>query len=64
MMALYVEPAQRFTVDVQHDLFVLLPPIKIDESHLPEPLVIRQVVLEGKINWEAILEGVSEQVEI
>jgi N-acetyltransferase 10 len=38
---------------------VLLPPIKDDESHLPEPLVVLQVALEGKISQKSILDGLS-----
>ncbi|KAI9440276.1 DUF699-domain-containing protein [Lactarius psammicola] len=42
-----------------HHLFVLLPPIADDESHLPEPLVVVQVALEGNISKQAILEGLQ-----
>ena len=42
-----------------HHLFVLLPPIKDDESHLPEPLVVLQVALEGNISKQSILESLS-----
>lgn len=42
-----------------HHLFVLLPPLKDDESHLPEPLVVLQVALEGNISKSAIMEGLS-----
>jgi len=45
-----------------HHLFVLLPPIKDDESHLPEPLVVLQVALEGKISREAIMEGLGRGI--
>lgn len=45
-----------------HHLFVLLPPIKDDESHLPEPLVVLQVALEGNINKNAIMDGLSRGV--
>lgn len=37
----------------QH-LFALLPPIKDDETHLPEPLVVLQVAPEGNISKGAI----------
>ncbi|THH11570.1 hypothetical protein EW146_g7992 [Bondarzewia mesenterica] len=40
-------------------LFVLLLLIKDDESHLPEPLVVLQVALEGNINRQAIMDGLS-----
>ena len=33
------------------------PPIKDDESHLPEPLVVLQVALEGNISKTAIMDG-------
>ncbi|KAF8428438.1 DUF699-domain-containing protein [Boletus edulis BED1] len=42
-----------------HHLFVLLPPLRDDESHLPEPLVVLQVALEGNISKAAIMEGLS-----
>jgi N-acetyltransferase 10 len=42
-----------------HHLFVLLHPIKDDESHLPEPLVVLQVALEGNISKSAIMDGLS-----
>jgi N-acetyltransferase 10 len=42
-----------------HHLFVLLPPITDDETHLPEPLVVLQVALEGNINKQAILDGLQ-----
>lgn len=67
MMALYVashyknqpNDLQLMSDAPAHHLFVLLPPIKDDESHLPEPLVVLQVALEGKISREAILEGLG-----
>ncbi|KAG6370533.1 GNAT acetyltransferase 2-domain-containing protein [Boletus reticuloceps] len=42
-----------------HHLFVLLPPLRDDESHLPEPLVVLQVALEGNISKAAIMEGLG-----
>lgn len=42
-----------------HHLFVLLPPLKDDESTLPDPLVVLQVALEGNISKQAILESLS-----
>jgi N-acetyltransferase 10 len=42
-----------------HHLFVLLPPITDDETHLPEPLVVLQVALEGNISKQAILDGLQ-----
>jgi N-acetyltransferase 10 len=42
-----------------HHVFVLLPPISDDERHLPEPLVVLQVALEGSISKQAIMESLS-----
>ncbi|GJE88847.1 hypothetical protein PsYK624_049340 [Phanerochaete sordida] len=67
MMALYVashyknqpNDLQLLSDAPAHHLFVLLPPIKDDETHLPEPLVVLQVALEGRISKDAIMEGLS-----
>ena len=67
MMALYVashyknqpNDLQLLSDAPAHHLFVLLPPIKDDETHLPEPLVVLQVALEGNISKQAIMEGLS-----
>ncbi|EMD40168.1 hypothetical protein CERSUDRAFT_46607 [Gelatoporia subvermispora B] len=67
MMALYVashyknqpNDLQLLSDAPAHHLFVLLPPIKDDESTLPEPLVVLQVALEGNISKQSILEGLS-----
>ncbi|KAH8104752.1 GNAT acetyltransferase 2-domain-containing protein [Cristinia sonorae] len=67
MMALYVashyknqpNDLQLLSDAPAHHLFVLLPPIKDDESHLPEPLVVLQVALEGNISKHAIMDGLS-----
>ncbi|KAG5643732.1 hypothetical protein DXG03_009722 [Asterophora parasitica] len=67
MMALYVashyknqpNDLQLLSDAPAHHLFVLLPPIKDDESHLPEPLVVLQVALEGNISKESIMEGLG-----
>lgn len=67
MMALYVashyknqpNDLQLMSDAPAHHLFVLLPPLKDDESHLPEPLVVLQVALEGNISKGAIMEGLS-----
>ncbi|CCL99539.1 uncharacterized protein FIBRA_01557 [Fibroporia radiculosa] len=67
MMALYVashyknqpNDLQLLSDAPAHHLFVLLPPIKDDESRLPEPLVVLQVALEGNISRQAILDGLS-----
>ncbi|KAG0708460.1 GNAT acetyltransferase 2-domain-containing protein [Suillus ampliporus] len=67
MMALYVashyknqpNDLQLLSDAPAHHLFVLLPPIADDETHLPEPLVVLQVALEGNINKAAIMDGLS-----
>ncbi|KAG1849922.1 GNAT acetyltransferase 2-domain-containing protein [Suillus subalutaceus] len=67
MMALYVashyknqpNDLQLMSDAPAHHLFVLLPPISDDESHLPEPLVVLQVALEGNISKAAIMDGLS-----
>ena len=38
------------------------PPIKDDESHLPEPLVVLQDALEGNISKSAIMDGFNREV--
>ncbi|KIM30804.1 hypothetical protein M408DRAFT_21631 [Serendipita vermifera MAFF 305830] len=43
----------------QHRLFVLLPPIADDENVLPDPIAVVQVVMEGLISKEAILDSLS-----
>ncbi|TIB36930.1 hypothetical protein E3P84_00581 [Wallemia ichthyophaga] len=42
-----------------HALFVLLPPLRGDETSLPEPLVVLQVAFEGQISKESILNALS-----
>ncbi|KJA27939.1 hypothetical protein HYPSUDRAFT_34173 [Hypholoma sublateritium FD-334 SS-4] len=67
MMALYVashyknqpNDLQLLSDAPAHHLFVLLPPIKDDEAHLPEPLVVLQVALEGQISKEAIMDSLG-----
>ncbi|KZS93422.1 DUF699-domain-containing protein [Sistotremastrum niveocremeum HHB9708] len=67
MMALYVashyknqpNDLQLMSDAPAHHLFVLLPPIKDDESHLPEPLVVLQVALEGNISKDIIMEALG-----
>ncbi|KZV81944.1 DUF699-domain-containing protein [Exidia glandulosa HHB12029] len=67
MMALYVashyknqpNDLQLMSDAPAHHLFVLLPPIKDDESTLPEPLAVLQVALEGNISKSVIMEGLS-----
>ncbi|KAJ7194724.1 GNAT acetyltransferase 2-domain-containing protein [Mycena pura] len=65
MMALYVashyknqpNDLQMLSDAPAHHLFVLLPPIKDDEEHLPEPLVVLQVALEGGLRKETVLDA-------
>ena len=47
-----------------HLLFVLLPPIEQDakEMTLPEPLVVMQVALEGRISKQSLLNGLSRGI--
>jgi N-acetyltransferase 10 len=67
MMALYVashyknqpNDLQLMSDAPAHHLFVLLPPLKDDESHLPEPLVVLQVALEGNISRQAIMDNLA-----
>jgi len=67
MMALYVashyknqpNDLQLMSDAPAHHLFVLLPPLKDDETTLPEPLVVLQVALEGNISRSVILEGLG-----
>ena len=70
MMALYVashyknqpNDLQLMSDAPAHHLFVLLPPIKDDETHLPEPLVVLQVALEGNISKQVIMDGLSRGI--
>jgi N-acetyltransferase 10 len=67
MMALYVashyknqpNDLQLMSDAPQHRLFVLLPPIGDDETVVPEPIAVVQVVMEGLISKEAILDSLS-----
>jgi N-acetyltransferase 10 len=67
MMALYVashyknqpNDLQLMSDAPAHHLFVLLPPIKDDEAHVPEPIVVLQVALEGGISRQAIMDSLS-----
>ena len=67
MMALYVashyknspNDLQMLSDAPAHHLFVLLPPLKEEDSTLPEPLVVLQVALEGNISREAVLKEMS-----
>jgi N-acetyltransferase 10 len=46
-----------FLMQPAHHLFVLLPPVKDDESYFLELLVVLQVALEGGIFWEVMMDG-------
>ncbi|CAK9780488.1 unnamed protein product [Cutaneotrichosporon oleaginosum] len=67
MMALYVashyknspNDLQMLSDAPAHHLFVLLPPLKEDDTSLPEPLVVIQVALEGNISREVILKEMA-----
>ncbi|KAI0314072.1 DUF699-domain-containing protein [Amylostereum chailletii] len=67
MMALYVashyknqpNDLQLMSDAPAHHLFVLLPPLRDDETHLPEPLVVLQVALEGNISRQSIMDGLG-----
>ena len=70
MMALYVashyknqpNDLQLMSDAPAHHLFVLLPPIKDDETHLPEPLVVLQVALEGNISKKVIMDSLNRGI--
>lgn len=67
MIALYVASHYKNSPDdlqlmsdaPAHQLFVLVPPIAEDSRHLPEPLVVIQVALEGKISKESVMNSLS-----
>jgi N-acetyltransferase 10 len=67
MMALYVashyknqpNDLQLMSDAPAHHLFVLLPPLKDDETYLPEPLVVIQVALEGNISRQAVMDNLA-----
>ena len=63
MMALYVTKINRTTSRrAGAPPLRSPPPIKDDESHLPEPLVVLQVALEGNISKSAIMDGFNREV--
>jgi N-acetyltransferase 10 len=70
MMSLYVASHYKNTPnDLQlmsdapaHHLFVLLPPLKGDESTLPDPLVVIQVALEGNISRASVMAQLAKGV--
>ncbi|KAH8679878.1 GNAT acetyltransferase 2-domain-containing protein [Tricladium varicosporioides] len=67
MIALYVASHYKNSPDdlqlmsdaPAHQLFVLVPPIAEDSKHLPEPLCVIQVALEGRISKESVLNSLS-----
>jgi N-acetyltransferase 10 len=67
MVALYVSSHYKNTPDdlqlmsdaPAHQLFVLVPPIPEDSKHLPEPLCVIQVALEGRISKESVMNSLS-----
>ncbi len=67
MVALYVASHYKNSPDdlqlmsdaPAHQLFVLVPPIPEDSKHLPEPLCVIQVALEGKISKESVMNSLS-----
>jgi N-acetyltransferase 10 len=67
MMALYVASHYKNSPnDLQlmsdapaHQLYVLVPPIDENASHLPEPLCVIQVALEGQISRESVMNSLS-----
>jgi N-acetyltransferase 10 len=67
MVALYVASHYKNSPDdlqlmsdaPAHQLFVLVPPIPEDSKHLPEPLCVIQVALEGRISKESVLNSLS-----
>jgi N-acetyltransferase 10 len=67
MVALYVASHYKNSPDdlqlmsdaPAHQLFVLVPPTPEDSKHLPEPLCVIQVALEGKISKESVLNSLS-----
>lgn len=67
MVALYVASHYKNSPDdlqlmsdaPAHQLFVLVPPIAEDSKHLPEPLCVIQVALEGRISKESVMNSLS-----
>jgi N-acetyltransferase 10 len=67
MVALYVASHYKNSPDdlqlmsdaPAHQLFVLVPPIAEDSKHLPEPLCVIQVALEGRISRESVKNSLS-----
>ena len=42
-----------------HHLFVLVPPLEENSTHLPEPLCVLQVALEGQISRKSVLNSLG-----
>ncbi|KAI9811366.1 MAG: killer toxin resistant protein [Pycnora praestabilis] len=67
MMALYVASHYKNSPnDLQlmsdapaHQLFVLVPPVDFNSDHLPEPLCVVQIALEGQISKQSVLYSLS-----
>lgn len=67
MVALYVASHYKNSPDdlqlmsdaPAHQLFVLVPPTPEDSRHLPEPLCVIQVALEGKISKASVINSLS-----
>jgi N-acetyltransferase 10 len=67
MVALYVASHYKNSPDdlqlmsdaPAHQLFVLVPPIAEDSKHLPEPLCVIQVALEGRISKASVQNSLS-----
>ena len=68
MIALYVASHYKNSPDdlqlmsdaPAHQLFVLVPPVAEDSKHLPEPLCVIQVALEGRISRQSVMNSLSK----
>lgn len=68
MIALYVASHYKNSPDdlqlmsdaPAHQLFVLVPPVSEDSKHLPEPLCVIQVALEGKISKKSVMHSLAK----
>ena len=67
MIALYVASHYKNSPDdlqlmsdaPAHQLFVLVPPVSEDSTRLPEPLVVIQIALEGKISKASVMNSLA-----
>jgi N-acetyltransferase 10 len=67
MLALYVASHYKNSPDdlqlmsdaPAHQLYVLVPPVAEDAARLPEPLVVIQVALEGKISKASVMNSLA-----